>query len=992
MAKTGGIGKDDLVSSGALKSIKELHDLLEAAEKELADIVKLGPSLDKSINKSKRISELTTQIGQLTVQINKLIAAQTKLSSANTKLAASANKNTTSTTRQEQATKRLELAQKRLEIQEKKLQQEEAKLNGTHVDSAAKTTKLSTAFGSVLRSAVRLTGAYLTLNSAVRLFMSIIKNTAELDSLNFTLKTIITNTFELAQTHKFLSGIIEKYGTDLSDTTRNYVRFRAAVEQSNLTVKQGQDIYESIAKASSALALSQEKTNDVFLALEQMLSKGSIMSEELRRQMGQHLPVAMGAMAKAAKDAGLSVSGTTGELLDLMKAGKVTADKVLPFFAKQVEEALGVSTLKKVDTLVAAQERLNTAWMNFVKALEATPGLTAAYNAISGFLKKVTKTIQSDEAKVQDGSSELISAVNDKLQDGVTVEERKIILAVEYNRLLEERAKLEGNVGKIQQERIDKEGGKTLSNFGKALARKAWGTIGGDVERFDVTFAKPTPVIEMKQMLLVNAYSDAIRKIKENWDDLVKVKEQDKNLETEEKFKLRIANLKASQAREFELYKDGQERLRQLAMEKVVMGGADELEQERVFAQLNMDEETNLTKFRLSQLDILLKAVKGNKEETLDVQLDKAKTETDLTEKTTAFKIKEYNRETNERMRTIERIKDAEIAAIEDKLSGKILGLSSDVNTQMAGVTGLGQEYKFEQIARNFSFNSLKATESALQDMLKIENLTAEDIKRINKDLFDTQKDIEEAKRYEIEKTARERMELEQAAFDFGVQSIGQTFAIFQNFQNARLEALDVQHEHEVNLAGDNLSKKLAADIKYDKEKRKLQKRAAILTKAQGAFDIIINTAVGVMNAMSKVITMPLIPWIVGMGAVSLATTLAAPIPAFERGGKHSGGPARFSEHGKRELFIPDSGLPFITPAIETIADMPSGTFIPHDEVSRVLANDVMNNFVHDVPDVDLSTTNSLLKSIANKETPVYSGGYKRVKANNINGRYVTRN
>ena len=165
----------------------------------------------------------------------------------------------------------------------------------------------------------------------------------------------------------------------------------------------------------------------------------------------------------------------------------------------------------------------------------------------------------------------------------------------------------------------------------------------------------------------------------------------------------------------------------------------------------------------------------------------------------------------------------------------------------------------------------------------------------------------------------------------------------------------------------------------------------AILDKAQAAFAVVIDTAKGVMNATSKVATMPLVPYIIGLGALSLAAVLAKPIPNYEEGGRHSGGAARFSEGGKQELFIPDIGMPMLTPAVETIANMPAGKFVPNTEVQKMLASYAMNNFNNDSVDVDFTKTNSILSKIAENSETKYQSGYKIVNKSNIVGRYVTR-
>ena len=68
------------------------------------------------------------------------------------------------------------------------------------------------------------------------------------------------------------------------------------------------------------MGLSVENQERAFLALNQMMSKGTVQAEELRGQLGEALPGAFGIMAKA-------VGVTEKELQNMMKAGEVLADE-----------------------------------------------------------------------------------------------------------------------------------------------------------------------------------------------------------------------------------------------------------------------------------------------------------------------------------------------------------------------------------------------------------------------------------------------------------------------------------------------------------------------------------------------------------------------------------------------------------------------------------------------------------------------------------------
>jgi len=659
MAESDKINKNDLISQEALDSIEQLKALLNAAQKELLDLINAGKGLDSSIKNATKISKLTSSIKTLSASIEKLYAAQAKLDAAQGKLTNTTNANSSATSKNTSETNK-------------------------NTKSKDDNTKSSSALGgatkNLLSSLKNLAGAYLTLNGLMNLFSKIVGDTTKLDALNFTLKTIISNTFELAQTHIYLDKIVKNYGVNLVETTNSYVRFRAAVGQSNLTVKQGQDIFESIAKASAALGMSQEKTNDVFLALEQMLSKGSVMSEELRRQMGQHLPVAMTAMAAAAKDAGISVSGTTAELLDLMKKGKVAAETVLPFFATEVEKALGIEQLTKVDNLVAAQQRLTSAWMEFVKALAATPGLTAAYNTIADFTSSVANLIKSDSAKIETGADKLISGVDEKLSAVNTTKEKSIVLTEELNRLLAEQKNLtEGvtQVGGMSIEPLDVEG-KGVGSFVKALSRKVWQGIGGSTERFDVTFPNKTiSDPEKNAKLLEQAYTQAIEKIKANWDLLITEKEK-KPLFNEDKttFEQGLAIFKAQQNARFAAFKESQEEMRAEAHKRVVESGASELDITRADTGLKMDMERNLFNFRNKQMVDLLAYTKGNAKAKANAEKEQAEGSVTFAKKVTDFKISEDKRETDEYLKEQERRKDSAIAFLVSANFCAILAIS----------------------------------------------------------------------------------------------------------------------------------------------------------------------------------------------------------------------------------------------------------------------------------------------------------------------------
>ena len=196
------------------------------------------------------------------------------------------------------------------------------------------------------------------------LTVALVKNVFSLakqfDSLRFALERTSASLLEAKMNSAFMLKLSNDLGLSLIATTTRFIKFAAAARNSGLAMKDVQKIFGTMAKAGAVLGLRTDELSGVFLALEQMLSKGKVTTEELRRQLGERLPGAFGIMAA-------SLGVTLPKLDEMLKKGELLSAEVLPGFADAVEQAFGLETVDKVNTLVASQNRLTTAWQNFVK-------------------------------------------------------------------------------------------------------------------------------------------------------------------------------------------------------------------------------------------------------------------------------------------------------------------------------------------------------------------------------------------------------------------------------------------------------------------------------------------------------------------------------------------------------------------------------------------------------------------------------------------------
>ncbi len=105
---------------------------------------------------------------------------------------------------------------------------------------------------------------------------------------------------------------------------------------------------------------------------------------------------------------------------------------------------------------------------------------------------------------------------------------------------------------------------------------------------------------------------------------------------------------------------------------------------------------------------------------------------------------------------------------------------------------------------------------------------------------------------------------------------------------NQEIDALEFAHNRELEGAEGNARAQFEINKRFDEERKKLQRKQVITEKANALFSIALNIAIGVTNALSKVVTAPLVPFIIAAGAVQAAAVLAAPIPKFDKGSERT--------------------------------------------------------------------------------------------------------
>lgn len=203
------------------------------------------------------------------------------------------------------------------------------------------------------------------------------------------------------QEFEFITQVANKYGVRIESLTATYAKLAAAGKDSALTHQDLHKIFDAMAMASNVLHLSMEETRLVFYALQQMVSKGNVTMEELRRQLAEKFPGAVNMMSEA-------LEVPVKELERLIKTGNVAADDALPKFAEVILKTFGPASQYAVKTLNAEVSRLHNSWFTFIQKMAEGSNLLTT---IIDLIQWLTKSLEENNSSAIEIGNQLAKMV-----------------------------------------------------------------------------------------------------------------------------------------------------------------------------------------------------------------------------------------------------------------------------------------------------------------------------------------------------------------------------------------------------------------------------------------------------------------------------------------------------------------------------------------------------------------------------------------------------
>lgn len=274
------------------------------------------------------------------------------------------------------------------------------------------------------------------------------------------------------------------------------------------------------------------------------------------------------------------------------------------------------------------------------------------------------------------------------------------------------------------------------------------------------------------------------------------------------------------------------------------------------------------------------------------------------------------------------------------------------------------------KLSEDYAVQTARNSVAMLEDVLKTENLSAEERKNYEAELAKAKGALETAmadqaiaeidRINQADAAAKEkRLQNAQQWLQVASDSLNAINDLVGTIYDAKIEKVEAEQEANQEAADaeqeriselvekkviteeEGEARKRAAEVKsakkteeLEKKKAKLKREQAIWDKANNIAQCTMQTALAIMNAWATA------PWPVNiamaavagaMGALQLATIIATPLPKYAKGTKsHKGGPAVVGDGGEPEL-VTFGGKSWITPDTPTIVDLPAGAaVIPH--------------------------------------------------------------
>jgi tape measure domain-containing protein len=782
-----------------------------------------------------------------------------------------------------------------------KLSEEEkqALLNLKKYNSETKNTGQGLgAIGSIATKVGGIISGIFVLDKVVAFGKQVLEVTTRFEQLNKAIAFAAGSAEKGAEQFQFLQNLAQKLGVDLMAMTEGYKTFSASSVLAGVSIQETNRQFEAVTKAVSALGLSSDDAKGVFLAMGQMISKGNVLAEELRGQIGERLP---GAFNLAARAMGV----TTAELGKMMQKGEVASKDFLPKFATELDKTFGKTAQENVNSLTANQNKFNSAIDKMILAIgnRLEPFLKGAYQLATGIAEQIeraanngaTKKATTETIAAKKVENELAKAVFDLDQTNtIRITKRnheQIRQKLAVQKLLEMEDRRGANLAAQADARLSKDNLrlKKLENEYKVLEQME--ELYAKMVGAQITPPAPPPA------------PDDTKKKKGKTAKEIATEQYQAELEA-------LANQKAIEAEKIRLYNDEKNRTIDMAELDMVYNGKV-YEVAKRYQDKKVDDAIQAAKILPVTLALNFKDIKQMYfEQGRDELRIRSENEEKINDE--AYKLA---------IKNIKRLKAAKDAGTKELLLGstqekmQLIQNEIDMNNQLMALNDKATQ------------DGVEAALDANEELITANRELYAELARLRKKDADDTKEKEKYK----EELYRQTYELLSTLSDGA-------FKIYNQNLDNELTLMNKRYQKEIELAGDNQQRKDELEEERLAKEKEIKLRQFRAEQLQGVVQATIAAAplivkyTGGLPATAANLALTL-----GALSAQIGLIYAQPVPEYAEGTKdkpHTGGWAIVGEQGTEKI-VTKSGKVYFTPPRATLMDLPQGAeVIPNKELA----------------------------------------------------------
>lgn len=247
-------------------------------------------------------------------------------------------------------------------------------------------------------------------NIGVGLFSSaILKNIVDtgiqFQSIRQSLQAVTGSAEGMNDAMKFIDQTAQRTGVNIVNASKDFRLLLGSAQGAGYAMQDIKNTFSGVADASLVLGMRADDVTGLMRAFGQIMSKGTVQAEELKGQIGDRLPSALGLASKA-------MGVTNAQLLKMMETGTLMSKDFLPKFSEQLKKTYGDLVPLFQGTALKAFNDFDNAMLKLKDSI-ATSGLLDLVTKIMNNLTSAINSVDGDGLSVLKQAFSSVSMVVD---------------------------------------------------------------------------------------------------------------------------------------------------------------------------------------------------------------------------------------------------------------------------------------------------------------------------------------------------------------------------------------------------------------------------------------------------------------------------------------------------------------------------------------------------------------------------------------------------